>query len=145
MLFLAIFLLKSLILIIANYYQADFYSKLTSNLNQRIIKNKLLSNYTVFNIAKARQYFQPITNETNFFVQRIITSILILISEIPILFLISFLVFIEYIELTLIFITILIISTIIYHLFFAKILKRIGEIRFSMESTRVGYYFSNIF
>ena len=50
-------------------------------------------------------------------------------------------VFIEYIELTFIFVTILIISTIIYHLFFAKILKRIGEIRFSMESTRLDIIF----
>ena len=140
-LFLSIFIIKSLILVYANYYQANFFSNLTSNLNQRIIKNKLLSNYTVFNIAKARQYFQPITNETNFFVQRIITSILILISEVPILFMVTLLIMVEYIELTIFLFSVFLIVISIYYLFLSKILKRIGEVRFTMESKRLDIIF----
>ena len=140
-LFLTIFTIKTLILTFTNYYQAKFFSDYTSYLNKKIIKNKLLSNYNIFNIAKAREYFQPLTNETNFFVQRIIQSILIIFSEIPILFLIILLISFEYVEIVSIILLIITIISLVYYLALKKKFQRIGEIRFLLESKRLDMIF----
>ena len=112
-------------------------NKFNKKLNQELIFNKLYSEYVEFTKYKSQDYFQPTLKETNFFVQRVLLQILVLISDLPILIIFSVSALFINFEFSIYVILIFLFVILIYYNFFKKRLDAFGQNRYVQESNRI--------
>ena len=136
-LFVMIFTLKTILVIYINYFQINLLNKFNKKLNQELIFNKLYSEYVEFTKYKSQDYFQPTLKETNFFVQRVLLQILVLISDLPILIIFSVSALFINFEFSIYVILIFLFVILIYYNFFKKRLDAFGQNRYVQESNRI--------
>lgn len=136
---ITVFTIKFIFLFFTNYFKIRFLNSINADLDNKILSIKLTSEFKDFNLFKTKNFTIPIIKETSLYTQNVLESILIVISDLPLIF---FFLIILYIENSSIFFLIISSFTFILILYFSLIRKKLvsaGLQRYNIEQTRLEF------
>ena len=119
---ITVFTIKFIFLFFTNYFKIRFLNSINADLDNKILSIKLTSEFKDFNLFKSKNFTIPIIKETSLYTQNVLESILIVISDLPLIF---FFLIILYIENSSIFFLIISSFTFILILYFSLIRKKL--------------------
>ena len=135
---LIIFLLKNIYLGFFYFYEGVFLNSTIHNISTRIFK-KILDNQIIDNQEiHSSQIINDLTKEITMF-GNYLSGVVIMLTEIPIVILISFFIFIYQTQLVLIILLIILFATFAYLFFVGKKIKELGRSRKLNEEEKLKY------
>ncbi len=134
-----VFTIKFVFLFVTNFYKVRFLNFVNENLDNKILLNKLMSEFKEINLFKTKNFVIPIIKETGLHTQHVLQSFLIIIADLPIIF---FFIIVLYMENSSVFFIIIIsfsLISVLYFFFIKKKLVTFGSTRYEIERTRLDF------